>query len=98
MTQKLEESLVIQEIRPSVFFIGKEGNLKEGVDILIEHKKDSTRANIEIKFGLKRGNVDIEEMRKGRKAHRIYLPEIQERMDGEFVLFANGKVQDKKGE
>ncbi len=42
--------------------------------------------------------MDIEEVRKEKKAYRIYLPEIQERMYGEFVLFANGKVQDKRGE
>jgi hypothetical protein len=66
------------------------------MDVLIENKKDPTRANIEIKFGLKKENVNVERVEKGRRSYRIYLPEIQEKMDAEFVLSAKGKVQDKK--
>ncbi len=91
-------SFLIYWIYDFKFFIGEEGNLRQGIDILVENKKDPARANIEIKSGLERGNVDIEEARKEKRTYRIYLPEIQERMDGELVLFANGKVQDRKGE
>ena len=96
MTQKLEKSLVIQEIKPTVFFIGKEGNLKESMNILIENKADPVRADLEVRLGLKKENFSIERVEKGRRSYRIYLPEIKERMDAEFVLSAKGKVQDKK--
>jgi hypothetical protein len=91
-----EEFLVIQKVTPTVFFIGEEGNLKQGIDILIENKKDSTKANIEIKFDLKKENIDIEKIEKGKKSYRIYIPEIKEKIDTEFILSAHGKLQDKK--
>jgi len=65
---------------------------------LIENKKDSTKANIEIKFALQQEDVDIEKVERGKKSYRIYIPEIQEKMDVEFILSADGKVQDKRGE
>ena len=49
--------LVIEKVRPAVFFIGEEGNLKQGMDIFIENRGEPTGANTEIKFGLKRENV-----------------------------------------
>ena len=61
MPEKSTRFLVIEKVRPAVFFIGEEGNLRQGIDILVENKKDPARANIEIKSGLERGNVDIEE-------------------------------------
>ncbi len=98
MPEKSTRFLMIEKVRPVVFFIGEEGNLRQGIDILVENKKDPARANIEIKFGLKKENVDIEEVRKEKKAYRIYLPEIQERVGAEFILFTNGKVQNRRGE
>ena len=65
---------------------------------MIENKKDSTKANIEIKFALQKEGVDIEKVERGKKSYRIYIPEIQEKMDVEFILSAEGKVQDKRGE
>jgi len=91
-----EKFLVIEEVKPTIFFIGKEGDIRQGIDILIENKKDPTRANIEIKLGLKKENIEIERVDKGRRSYRIYIPEIQKRMNAEFVLFASGKVQDEK--
>lgn len=91
-----EEFLVIEKVMPTVFFIEEKGNLRQGMDILIENKKDPTRANIEIKFGLKKENVDVERVEKGRESYRIYIPEVQERIDVEFVLSVKGNVQDKK--
>jgi len=91
-----EKFLVIEKVRSTIFFIEEEGNLRQGIDILIENKKDPTKANVEIKFGLKKENIDIEKIERGRKSYRIYLPEAKERMNVEFILSAKGKVQDKK--
>lgn len=97
MRKAKEGTLIIKDIRPTVFFIGDEGNLKHGIDILIENETDITRVNIEIRFGLKKENVDIEKIEKGRKSYRIYIPETKEKVDVEFILSAEGKVQDKRG-
>ena len=59
MSEKSTKFLAIEEIRPTIFFIGDKGNLKQGMDILIENKKDYTRANIEIRFGLKKENTEL---------------------------------------
>lgn len=88
--------MVIKEINPTVFFIGEEKNLKQGIDIVIENKGSPSKANMEIRIGSKKENVDLGRVGKGKKSHRIYIPEIQEKMDEEFILFAKGKVQDNK--
>jgi len=96
MLEKLTKFLVIEKVSSTIFFVEEEGNLKQGIDILIENRENPTRANVEIKLGLKKENIEIERVDKGRRSYRIYIPEIQKRMNAQFVLFANGKVQDKK--
>jgi len=96
MNERLEKSLIIKEIEPTIFFVEQNGVLKEGIDILIENKENPTKVSMEISFGRQKENIDIENVDKGEKSYRIYIPEIIERTNAEFVLFVKGKVHDKK--
>jgi len=77
MPEELIRLLAIKEVRPTIFFVEEEGNLKQGIDILIENEGNPTKANMEVKFGMEKENIELERVERGRKSYHIYIPEVQ---------------------
>jgi len=92
MPEKLIRLLAIKEVRPTIFFVEEEGNLKQGIDILIENKENPTKVSVEINFSKQKESISIENVEKGQKTYRIYIPEIQKKSNVEFVLSSQGKA------
>ena len=87
--------LHIDAIEPAVFFIEEEDELLQAVDICIENIEETVEASIDVKFGSEERHTVLATVEKGKGAYRVYVPDIREPVPVEFVLKANGKVQDR---
>ena len=90
------KNLLIKTIKPTVFFIRKEGRLFEGVDITIENPHRKIRVNLMVRIGSQREEIDLGLIGRGENTYRIYVPDIHRRVKVEFLLLVNGEIQDRK--
>jgi len=86
--------LHIENIEPTVFFMIKDDNLLQMVNITIDNPLEPLKAFIDTNFDTKTTCV-IDRLEKGKATYQIYVPDIRKALKAEFALRANDEVHDK---
>jgi len=89
-------ALSVKAIKPTVFFIKEKEGLLQAADISIENTGRPLKASVEIKISSQGRCTDIGMVKQGEGKYRVYVPDVQEITDVEFILSAGGRVQDRK--
>jgi len=96
VSEKASSVLHIKTIEPTVFFIKEKNELLQAADIVIENTSETVEASVDIKFDSKERHTVLGKVERGEDTYRVYVPDICEPMSAEFILKANGKVQDRR--
>ncbi|RLD16420.1 MAG: hypothetical protein DRI36_05695 [Caldiserica bacterium] len=91
-----EKKFYIETIKPTVFCIRKGDKLLRGVDISIKNLDREIKANLIIKTGSQKENIDLGLIEKGKKIYRVYIPDTCRVYKEQFLLLVNGRIEDRK--
>ena len=91
-----DKSLHIISIEPTVLMVKEENALLQAVDVVIENNTQSVEANLDVKLDSGQRTTALGKVKKGKLTFRAYIPEISRPAPAEFILRANGKVQDQR--
>ena len=83
-------------IEPTIFLIKEKGTLLQIADVTIENTSEPIEAGIDVKLGSKKKNTALGKVKKGKATFQIPIPEVSKPTPIEFILKANGKVQDSR--
>ena len=86
----------INEIEPTMFFIKEKSELLQAVDISIKNTEEAIESSVDVKFDSKESRIVLGKVEKGEDVYRAYVPDVREPVRAEFVLKADGKVQDRR--
>ncbi|MGD8501910.1 MAG: hypothetical protein PVJ86_14760, partial [Phycisphaerales bacterium] len=89
-----ETSLRLLSVEPTVLFVEQKGALLQVAKLTIENTSKATEASVDVKFGSEQRTAVIGEVKNGKATFQIHVPHIDKATPADFVLRADGKVQD----
>jgi len=102
-----QQSLRFISIEPTIFLIRDKSTLLQVVDVTIENSSEPVEASVDVKLSSKKKTTALGKIKNGKSTLKVYVPDVSEptaRLPRglsvgqaiEFVLRANGKVQDNR--
>lgn len=82
-------------IEPTVFFVHSEIGLRQGVDLTLASDDVAAEATLIIKLGAQETQISLGAVPPGTHKQRIYVPDVREATQAEFVLLAQDQTQDR---
>ena len=91
-----ERTLRLVSIKPTVFFIKGKDALLQAVEVNIENTSEAIEASLEVRLDRKQRTTALGKVGKGKTTVRAYIPDISKATQAEFILKANGKIQERR--
>ena len=88
--------LHLKDVRPTVFFVSREGRLDQIVEITVENRGKPVEARVKILKGAHAPEIPVGPIKPGKGRYQIAVPEIGEEGPVEFALLVGGKLQDRR--
>ena len=90
--------LHLKEIKPTVFFVFQDDELKQIVEVTVENRGEPVNARMKIGRGAQpcAFEIPVGRMEPGEGKYQIAVPEIGEEGPVEFTLLVGDKVQDRR--
>ncbi|RKY57666.1 MAG: hypothetical protein DRP94_08345 [Candidatus Latescibacterota bacterium] len=90
------DMLHLKDVRPTVFFVSREGRLDQIVEITVENRGKPVEARVKILKGARASEIPVGPIKPGEGRYQIAVPEIGEEGPVEFALLVGDKVQDRR--
>jgi hypothetical protein len=99
------QSLRFISIEPTVFLIKQEGSLVQVANVIVENTSEPVEASLDVKLSSKKETTALGKVKNGSSSLQVHIPDVSEPTPDkvirgpaviEFVLRANGKVQDNR--
>jgi len=87
--------LRMDSVEPTVLFSRGKHGLLQAVKIVIESDSEAAEADVDVKLGSVEISCPINNVERGKGTYQIHVPDVREAVPAEFVLKANGEVQDR---
>ncbi len=86
----------LQGVEPTIFFVCGTDGLEQGVDLTLVNDGDVRPAHVIVRLGKREVDVDLGSLPTGECMRRVYIPDLREPAQAEFVLVAEGQAQDAR--
>jgi len=91
-----DRALRLVSIKPTVFFVKDKNALLQVLEVIIENTSEPVEAGLEVRLNGKQKTTALGKVEKGKTTIQAYIPDISEAAEAEFILRANGKVQERR--
>ncbi|MDO9464419.1 MAG: glycoside hydrolase family 38 C-terminal domain-containing protein [bacterium] len=88
--------LNIVSIKPTAFFKRKKDKIVQLVYITIKNTGKRINATLNVKAGSMNIKINFGLIEPKEKTYQIHIPEINKPINAEFIIFVDGKAQDKQ--
>lgn len=89
-------TLRLLTVEPTVFFVSRDGGLRQVAQVAIENPADAVVATLEIQFGAQQTSVVVGCPGKAKSVTEAYVPDVSQPTPVEFILKLDGKEQDRR--
>jgi hypothetical protein len=86
----------IENVEPTCFFVKRKNQLLQAAEITIRNTEGIMKATILAILRSKKRQIATKRIEEGKRKYRIYIPEIKDKIQIEFILKAKGKIHDRK--
>ncbi|MCS7221977.1 MAG: glycoside hydrolase family 38 C-terminal domain-containing protein [Anaerolineae bacterium] len=86
----------LSAVEPTAFFVRSGDSLQQGVDLILTNDGMAAEAILAVKLGSYQLQMGLGMIQPGTSRRRIYIPDVRETIQAEFMLLAEGQVQDRQ--
>jgi len=89
-------ALRLLAVNPTVLFVQREEGLRQVAEVTIENFAAAVEASLEVRLGAQGTSTALGKLNKGKSTAEVHVPDVRQPTPVEFVLRAEGKLQDRR--